>query len=123
MPKGGFGNLIALPLQKEPRARACSVFVDDQLNPLEDQWDYLANIERITPGQIENAITEAVGTSHPLDIAFILEENEREPRKQPSTKPPAIEGSLPDRLDIVLADRIYFGKDALPANSKIDWCA
>ena len=28
MPKGGFGNLIALPLQKDPRERGCSVFVD-----------------------------------------------------------------------------------------------
>ncbi len=114
MPKGGFGNLIALPLQKEPRARGCSVFVDDQLNPIENQWDYLANIERIRPEQIETAITNAVGPSHPLDIAFILEEDEREPWKQPPTKSPTIEGSLPDRLDIVLADRIYFDKAALP---------
>ena len=114
MPKGGFGNLIALPLQKEPRTRGCSVFVDDQLNPLEDQWDYLANIECITPGQIENAITDAVGKSHPLDIAFILEEDDREPWSRPPPKPPTIEGSLPDRLDIVLADRIYFDKAALP---------
>lgn len=28
MPKGGFGNLIALPLQKLPRENGCSVFVD-----------------------------------------------------------------------------------------------
>ena len=114
MPKGGFGNLIALPLQKEPRARGCSVFVDDQLNPLANQWGYLADIERVTPGQIETAVTDAVGSSHPLDIAFIIEEDEREPWLRPPTKLPSIEGSLPDRLDIVLADRIYFDKAALP---------
>ena len=33
-----YNHLIALPLQKEPRARGCSVFVDEQLNPLPDQW-------------------------------------------------------------------------------------
>ena len=33
MPKGGFGNLIALPLQKQPRERGCSVFVDEALRP------------------------------------------------------------------------------------------
>jgi len=38
MPKGGFGNLIALPLQKEARQRGCSVFVDDDLKPYPDQW-------------------------------------------------------------------------------------
>jgi hypothetical protein len=38
LPKGGFGNLIALPLQKEPRQRGCSVFVDNDLQPYPDQW-------------------------------------------------------------------------------------
>lgn len=46
MPKGGFGNLIALPLQKEPRESGCSVFVDDDLRPLPDQWSYLASLDR-----------------------------------------------------------------------------
>lgn len=38
MPKGGFGNLIALPLQKKPRGSGFSVFVDDALRPHADQW-------------------------------------------------------------------------------------
>ncbi len=113
MPKGGFGNLIALPLQKEPRARGCSVFVDEQLNPLPDQWNYLANAKCITPKQIERAILEAVGDSHPLDISFITEEDEQEPWKNPSPQEVAIEGSLPEQLDIVMADRLYFDKAAL----------
>ncbi len=33
MPRGGFGNLIALPLQHGPRALGNSVFLDDQLRP------------------------------------------------------------------------------------------
>ncbi|MDP1647238.1 MAG: hypothetical protein Q8M01_03425 [Rubrivivax sp.] len=33
MPKGGFGNLIALPLQKGPREKSFSVFVDAELRP------------------------------------------------------------------------------------------
>ena len=36
LPKGGFGNLIALPLQKEARQRGSSVFVDDDLQPYPD---------------------------------------------------------------------------------------
>jgi hypothetical protein len=43
MPKGGFGNLIALPLQKVPRENGGSVFVDDALRPFPDQWAFLAS--------------------------------------------------------------------------------
>jgi hypothetical protein len=37
MPKGGFGNLIALPLQKQPRESGRSAFVDEHLQPYPDQ--------------------------------------------------------------------------------------
>jgi hypothetical protein len=33
MPKGGFGNLIALPLQKVPRESGFTEFLDDELRP------------------------------------------------------------------------------------------
>ena len=33
MPKGGFGNLIALPLQRRPREKGNTVFLDDTLTP------------------------------------------------------------------------------------------
>jgi hypothetical protein len=45
MPKGGFGNLIALPLQKGPREQGFSVFVDAELRPYPDQWAFLASIQ------------------------------------------------------------------------------
>lgn len=38
MPKGGFGNLIALPLQREARLSGNSSFVDSSLEVIEDQW-------------------------------------------------------------------------------------
>ena len=47
MPKGGFGNLIALPLQKVPRENDCSVFVDAELHPYHDQWAFLASIRQL----------------------------------------------------------------------------
>ena len=49
MPLGGFGNLIALPLQSQARARGNSVFVDDQLCPYQDQWAYLASVPAMDP--------------------------------------------------------------------------
>ena len=37
IPKGGFGNLIALPLQHLPRSHGNSVFLDGDFNPCPDQ--------------------------------------------------------------------------------------
>ena len=48
MPSGGFGNLIALPLQAKPRENGNSVFVDDDFLPFADQWAYLSSIRQDT---------------------------------------------------------------------------
>ena len=53
LPKDGFGNLIALPLQKEARASGNTVFLDDDLQIIEDQWSYLSSIQKIRPDQLE----------------------------------------------------------------------
>jgi hypothetical protein len=47
LPQGGFGNLIALPLQKQPRELSNSVFLDDSLLPHADQWAFLSSIRKI----------------------------------------------------------------------------
>ena len=47
LPHGGFGNLIALPLQKQPRDLGNSVFLDDQMVPHADQWAFLSSVQRI----------------------------------------------------------------------------
>ena len=59
MPRGGFGNLIALPLQHEARQQGNTVFLDDQFNPHPDQWAYLAGVERIGPATVERIAAEA----------------------------------------------------------------
>ena len=41
LPRGGFGNLIALPLQKKPREQNNSVFLDNELNPYSHQWAFM----------------------------------------------------------------------------------
>ncbi len=59
MPKGGFGNLIALPLQREPRQHGNTVFLDERLDSLADQWVYLASVSRIPVGTVESIAREA----------------------------------------------------------------
>ncbi|MDP1896792.1 MAG: hypothetical protein Q8K43_02790 [Sulfurimicrobium sp.] len=56
MPKGGFGNLIALPMQKKPRENGYSVFVDMAWRPHQDQWAFLASIQLMSPHDIEAII-------------------------------------------------------------------
>lgn len=46
---GGFGNLIALPLQLAARRAGNTEFLDEALTPLPDQWSYLARLPRIAP--------------------------------------------------------------------------
>ena len=47
VPEGGFGNLIALPLQKASRDKGNNVFLDDRSMPWTDQWAFLAGLHRI----------------------------------------------------------------------------
>ena len=113
MPKGGFGNLIALPLQKEARQRGCSVFVDDDLQPYPDQWAYLATLQRLSMAGLQSVLQTATGGAHPLDLSFIDEEDLATPWKAP----PAIaklSGPLPTSLTLTLADRLYVERSALP---------
>ncbi len=61
MPKGGFGNLIALPLQKRPRALGGSVFVDMNFQPYPEQWNFLASVIPMNVQDIEPTILRATG--------------------------------------------------------------
>lgn len=59
MPKGGFGNLIALPLQKRCRALGNTEFLnpaDPELRPWPDQWAFLSQVQRLPPAQVENLL-------------------------------------------------------------------
>jgi superfamily II DNA or RNA helicase len=114
MPKGGSGNLIALPLQKWPRENGCSVFVDTQLRPYPDQWVFLASIKPIAARDLEPTILRATGDAHPLDVTFIDDEDLATPWKQQSTSTNKVGGQMPKSLTVTLANLIYFEKGQLP---------
>ena len=114
MPKGGFGNLIALPLQKHPRENGCSVFVDGDLRPYRDQWAFLASILPMPAHDIEPTILRATGNAHPLDVTFIDEEDQKEPWKRSASVSKKLVGPMPKSLTVTLANLIYFEKAQLP---------
>lgn len=60
VPKGSFGNLIALPLQGENRQLGCTEFLDPTtLQPWPDQWASLSGIHRLTASETHD-IADAV---------------------------------------------------------------
>jgi superfamily II DNA or RNA helicase len=114
MPKGGFGNLIALPLQKHARESGFSVFVDAALRPHHDQWAFLASIQPMAPHDIEPTILRATGGTHPLDVTFIDDEDLATPWKREASTSKKLAGAMPEALVVTLANLIYFEKSALP---------
>lgn len=114
MPKGGFGNLIALPLQKHPRESGCSVFVDSTLRPHPDQWAFLAGLQPMAPHDIEPTVLRATGGVHPLDVTFIDDEDLATPWKRQANSTGKLAGTMPRALTVTLANLVYFEKSALP---------
>lgn len=119
MPKGGFGNLIALPLQKKPRERDNSIFVDQDLTPYPDQWSFLSSVQKMTQTEIERILGSHPDESEITGVrSVVLDETENEPWKlSPSRKPkePVITGPLPARISIVIGNQIFVDKENLPA--------
>lgn len=113
MPKGGFGNLIALPLQKIPRDNGYSVFVDDSFTPYLDQWEYLSCVTTLSQDSIDTIIFEAVGSSHPLDVSFITEEDQQEPWKPRTLFPKKLLIDKPERVTVTFANQLFFPKNQL----------
>lgn len=81
LPKGGFGNLIALPLQQEPRQSGNTLFLDDQLQPIPDQWGYLAGVQKVELSELRRileSITKSAATENgDHEDAFPLQFDER----------------------------------------------
>jgi superfamily II DNA or RNA helicase/very-short-patch-repair endonuclease len=117
LPKGGFGNLIALPLQKQPREQGNSVFLDEQFTPYPDQWAFLAIVRKISRPEAEGIVRDAEGRGRIVGVRFALadEDDETPWTATPSRrrKEPPIAGPLPGSLELVLGDQIYVAKDML----------
>jgi len=114
LPNGGFGNLIALPLQKHRRGHGASVFVDDNLHPYPDQWAFLSHLQSIDAHALEAAISRATCSLNPLDAHFIDSEDGPEaPWKTSTCATAKLHGPLPATLGMVIADRLYIEKASL----------
>jgi hypothetical protein len=117
LPKGGFGNLIALPLQKQARQLGNTVFLDQQFEPFEDQWSLLASMGKIGRVQVETLVREAENKGRVVGVPMAAadEEDDRPWTAPPSRRyQPSILEPLPESLELILADQIYIARENLP---------
>jgi len=120
--RGGFGNLIALPLQHEARREGNTVFLDDQLRPYPDdqQWAYLASVPRIDPSVVERSASEAARAGSVLGLR--LEETADDAHapwpRRPSGRPRrvSVTETLPRQVRAVLAQKLFVEKAGLPSS-------
>ncbi len=117
MPDGGFGNLIALPLQHGPRQNGNSVFLDESFEPYRDQWAFLSTLSRLTLAQAVAVVEAAERQDQVIDLQQPLDEENEEPWGEPPSRlklVPDITAPLPESLDIVLGNQIYIPRAGLP---------
>ncbi len=118
MPKGGFGNLIALPLQKQARKSGNTEFLDERFQPYPDQWAFLASVRKMTFKEVEALAHEAIKNNRITGIAISSPEEVSTPwqtRRANENRLLQLREQLPARLKIVLADRLYIEKHDLPS--------
>lgn len=115
MPSGGFGNLIALPLQKAARANGNSEFIDRNFVPLSDQWSFLSAISKIGTERIVELVKTAEQEDLVLGVRAVPEEDGTVPWLLPPSRKRAerITGKNPDSIEIVLANQVYVPKVGL----------
>lgn len=122
LPQGGFGNLIALPLQKRPRKAGNSVFLDDQFVPYSDQWAFLSSIRSLDRATVESAVHDAEGKGRIVGVRMApTEDDDRPPWETPPSRRPrsaSLPGPLPDHLELVLSNEIYIANAQVPPGLK-----
>jgi len=106
LPSGGFGNLIALPLQHQPRQYGNSVFVNKGLLAYPDQWQFLSGLKKLSLGKLRNCL-ETFDTGQPELVSKPWEQGI-----------PVVHNKIndcPNRIKIVLANQIYITVNTLPS--------
>ena len=119
LPKGGFGNLIALPLQFAPKKKGNSVFVNEGFEAYPDQWRFISTIKRIQWDEVEAIVREASRNGAIIDVRISLTDGEAS--EDPWTLPPSkkriekpIQGPLPRTVQLVQSNLVYIEKKGLP---------
>jgi superfamily II DNA or RNA helicase len=108
MPKGGFGNLIALPLQRTARKDNNSVFIDDHFHPIEDQWAFLSSIQRLSEKNLEELTLKLC---HGNELGTLKPDDEEIIKPWKSTKKTEVnKNDFPKKVEVVKANMLFIPK-------------
>lgn len=111
MPEGGFGNLVALPLQGKARKDLNSVFVDDEFFAYRDQWAYLAQVQKIEERKVDVILQQHIHE----DLGVLSTSSESKPWVTPV--PQNINSAdFTKAITITVADKIYIPLNSVSAN-------
>ena len=116
MPAGGFGNLIALPLQHRARENGNSLFVDETFTPYSDQWAYLSLVKPMDERQVGQIVGAAASNGEILGVSLPVDDEDAPWTMAPSRhqKEEAITGPLPASITIVLGSQAFIPREGLP---------
>ena len=103
MPKGGFGNLIALPLQKSARKANNSEFIDENFEPYNDQWAFLATIQKLTEDDMEMYTSKLC---HGNELG-LLKKDEETQKPWETCKVKLLKNDFPQDIEIIKANMLF----------------
>lgn len=107
LPKGGFGNLIALPLQKQAREIGNSVFIDENFQEYTDQWRFLNEIHRFSANEITMLAQKMSGSKV---LGELRQEEEENPWQIVEKRTPLEKKDVPKQIAITKANMLYIHK-------------
>ncbi len=115
LPKGGFGNLIALPLQKAPRDNGNSVFLDENLTEIPDQWTHLSSVKRISGDELRLLLNQHMHQESFSTVRFEDTAVSTAERALDAGGRKVVAGCFPGRIDIECKNQIEIKLDGLPS--------
>ena len=111
LPEGGFGNLMALPLQGKARKEGNSVFVNENFIFYEDQWDHLLQIKRISETTVDAILTKHGTTS---ELGELSTTSESKPWETPVPQK-ITPNDFPANLVLIRSNMLYVPLSGLSA--------
>ena len=110
LPEGGFGNLVALPLQGQARRKQNSVFVDNDFLVYKDQWAFLYNLKKIR----ESTIDQLLRLHYQEELGKLSMSSEKKPWVTPLPQNITQE-DFHAKVEIIKADKLYIPLKAVSA--------